>query len=87
MRINNNMKDSYAKFEEWWEVAKEYFVKKLEKNLAQHKIDGRTLRYKLEVHQKKILDFVYGNPTNTKALSWDEETEIGLSGTTREKGV
>ncbi len=48
------MKDSYAKFEEWWEVAKEYFVKKLEKNLAQHKIDGRTLRYKLEVHQKKF---------------------------------
>jgi hypothetical protein len=29
------MKDSKAKFEELWKVAKEYFTKELEKNLAQ----------------------------------------------------
>jgi hypothetical protein len=34
MRIKKKMKDSEAKFEEWWEVAKEYFTKELEKNLA-----------------------------------------------------
>jgi hypothetical protein len=31
------MKDSRAKFEKWWEVAKEYFTKELEKNMAQHR--------------------------------------------------
>jgi hypothetical protein len=40
MRINNKMKDSNVEYEEWWEVAEEYFVKELEKNLAQHKVDG-----------------------------------------------
>jgi hypothetical protein len=33
MRTNNKMKGSKAKFEEW-EVAKDYFAKELEKNLA-----------------------------------------------------
>jgi hypothetical protein len=28
------MKDFEAKSEEWWEVAKEYFTKELEKNLV-----------------------------------------------------
>jgi hypothetical protein len=28
------MKDFEAKYEEWWEVTKEYFTKELEKNLA-----------------------------------------------------
>jgi len=28
------MKDSNAKSKEWWEVAKEYFAKELEKNLT-----------------------------------------------------
>jgi hypothetical protein len=46
------MKDSEAKFEEWWEVAKEYFMKELEKNLAQHKPNERILKYKLETYQK-----------------------------------
>ncbi len=30
------MKDFEAKSEEWWEVVNEYFIKELEKNLAQH---------------------------------------------------
>jgi len=30
----NKMKDFKVEFEEWWEVAKEYFTKELEKNLA-----------------------------------------------------
>jgi hypothetical protein len=34
MRTKNKMKDSEAKFEEWWEVVEEYFTKELEKNLA-----------------------------------------------------
>jgi hypothetical protein len=34
MRTKNKMKDFEAKFEEWWEVVREYFTKELEKNLA-----------------------------------------------------
>jgi hypothetical protein len=36
MRTKNKMKDSNVEFEEWWEVAKEYFSK-FEKYLAQHR--------------------------------------------------
>jgi hypothetical protein len=46
------MKNFEAKFEEWWEVAEEYFMKELEKNLAQHKPNERILKYKLEAYQK-----------------------------------
>jgi Fic family protein len=53
-RTKNKMKDFEAKFEEWWEVAKEYFTKELDKNLAQHKIDERIMRYKLEAYQEKF---------------------------------
>ncbi len=49
----------------------------MEKNLVQHKVDEKILRYKLEVYQKTILDFVCDNPTNTKASNKDEEVEIG----------
>jgi hypothetical protein len=34
MRTKNKMKDFALEYEEWWEVAKEYFIKELEKNLA-----------------------------------------------------
>ncbi len=34
MKPKNKMKDSKVEFEEWWEVAKKYFTKELEKNLA-----------------------------------------------------
>jgi protein required for attachment to host cells len=43
------MKDYEVEHEEWWEVVKEYFTKELEKNLAQHKVDEKIMRYKLEV--------------------------------------
>jgi hypothetical protein len=34
IRTKNKMKDSNAKSKEWWEVAKAYFAKELEKNLT-----------------------------------------------------
>ncbi len=68
MRKKNKMKDSKAEFEEWWEVAKEYFTKELEKNLVKHKAYEKKLRYKLEIYQKNFPNFIYGNPTSTKVL-------------------
>ncbi len=62
MRTKNKMKDSEAKFEEWWEVAKEYFTKELANNIVQHKANERILRYKLEAYQKNFLDFICGSP-------------------------
>jgi hypothetical protein len=49
MRTKSKMKDSDVESKEWWEVAKEYFYKDLEKHLAQYKDDERTYKYKLEV--------------------------------------
>jgi len=66
MRIKNKMKDFEVEFEEWWEVVEEYFTKGLEKNLAQHKVDERILRYKLESYQKNFPHFICGSPTSTK---------------------
>jgi hypothetical protein len=37
---------------EWWDVVEEYFTRELEKNMAQHNVDERILRYKLEIYQK-----------------------------------
>ncbi len=51
------MKDFEAKFEEWWEVAKEYFTKELEKNLIQHRVDELILKYKLETYQNIFSKF------------------------------
>ncbi len=34
VRTKNKMNDFEVEFEEWWEVAKEYFTKELEINLA-----------------------------------------------------
>jgi len=62
MRTKNKMKDSEAKFEEWWEVAKEYFTKELANNIVQHKADERILRYKLEAYQKNKIHFICGSP-------------------------
>jgi hypothetical protein len=87
MKTKKNMKDFDAKFEEWWKVVEEYFVKELEKNLAQHKVDERSLRYKLEIYHKKFPEFVYGSLTNTKTSSQDEETKRGPSGTAQEEEV
>ncbi len=44
------MKDSEAKSKEWWEVIKEYFTIKLEKNIVQHKANERIIRCKLEAY-------------------------------------
>jgi hypothetical protein len=66
MRTKNKMKDFETSFEEWWEVAEEYFTKELEENLAQHRVDERIPRYKLEAYQKNFSDFICGNPTNTE---------------------
>ncbi len=87
MKTKNKMKDFKVEFEEWWEVVEEYFTNKLKKNMAQHKVDETTLRYKLEVYQKNFPDFIYGNPTSTKVSSQDEETEARPSGTAHEKEV
>jgi hypothetical protein len=54
MKTKNKMKDFETEFEEWWEVAKEYFIKELEKNLAQHRAHEIILRYKLEAYQKRF---------------------------------
>jgi hypothetical protein len=68
MRTKNKRKDFDVEFEEWWEVAKEYFTKELEKNLAQHRIDEIFLRYKLEAYQKNFPNYICDNPKNTEVL-------------------
>jgi len=49
MRTKKKMKDFEAQSKEWWEIAKEYFAKELEKNLAQYRTNERIFKYKLEV--------------------------------------
>jgi hypothetical protein len=63
-----NKMDSKVEFEEWWEVAKEYFTKELEKILAQHKADEKILKYKLKAYQKNFPDFIYASPTSIEVL-------------------
>jgi hypothetical protein len=65
MRMNNKMKEFEEKSKEWWEVAKEYFTRELENNLAQHRADEIIMRYKLEAYQKDFVDFICGNLTST----------------------
>ncbi len=81
------MKDFNIEFEEWWEVAEEYFVKELEKILAQHKVDEKNLVYKLEVYQRNFPNFVCGSLTNIETLGQDEENETRPNGTTQEEEV
>jgi hypothetical protein len=85
MRMKNKMKDSEVESKEWWKVVEEYSTKELEKNLAQHRIDERIIRYKLETYQKTFLDFIYGSPTSTKIPGQDEEIKVRLGGTTHEE--
>jgi hypothetical protein len=87
MRTKNKMKDFEAKSEEWWEVAEEYFTKKLENNIVQHKADEIILRYKLEAYQKKIPNFICGSPIITEVSSQDEETKVRPNGTAQEEEV
>ncbi len=81
------MKDFEAKYEEWWEVTEEYFIKELEKNLLQHRADETIMRYLLESYQKKFLDFIRGSPISIKVLGQDEEIEAGPRGTIQEEEV
>jgi hypothetical protein len=76
MKTDNKMKDSDVEFLEWWEVAEEYFVKELEKNLDQHKVNERILKYKLEIYHKRFLEFICGSPTSAETLGQDEEVEV-----------
>jgi len=69
MKTKNKMKDSKAKFEKWWEVAEEYFIKESDNNVAQHRANERFLRYKLEVYQKNFPDFICGSPTSIEVSS------------------
>ncbi len=85
MKTTNKMKDFDVESKEWWEVVKGYFAKELEKNLAQHRANERSLKYKLEIHQKKIPKFVCGSPISAKTSSQDEKTKAGPSGTAQEK--
>ncbi len=62
------MKDSEAQYEDWWEFVKEYFTKELENNLAQHRVDERIMRYKLEAYQMNFPDFISSNPTSIEVL-------------------
>jgi len=61
MRTKNKMKDSEAKSEELWGVAKEYFTKELANNIVQRRVDERILGYKLEAYQKNFQDFICGS--------------------------
>jgi hypothetical protein len=62
------MKDFRVESVECWEVAKKYFIKELEKNLAHHSADEKIMRYKLEAYQKKFINFICGSPTSIKIL-------------------
>jgi len=55
--------------------------------LAQHRVDERILKYKLEVYQNNFPDFICGSPTSTEVSSQDEKTEVGFSGATQEEEV
>jgi hypothetical protein len=81
------MKDYDVEFEEWWEVAKEYFSKELEKNLAHHRANERKYEYKLEVYQKTYLDFVCESPTSIEAFGQDEENEARPNGMAQKEEV
>jgi hypothetical protein len=87
MRTMNKMKDFDVESKEWWEVVKGYFIKELEKNLAQHKANERSLKYRLEIHQNVFLEFACGNPISTETLGQDEKTEVGPNGTSQEEEV
>jgi len=87
MKTNNKMKDSSEKFEEWWEVAEESFTKELGENVVQHKAAERILKYKLEAHQKKFPNFIYGSPISTEVSGHDEEIEVGPNGIAQKEEV
>jgi hypothetical protein len=87
MRTKNKMKDSEAKSKEWWEVAEEYFIKEMEKNLAQRRTDENILKFKLEAYQKNFPNFIFGSLTSVEVSGQDEENEARPNGITHEEEV
>jgi hypothetical protein len=87
MRMKNKMKDFDVESKEWWEVVEKYFTKELEKNMAQHRVDERILRYKLEAYEKNFPNFICGNPTSIEVSSQDEETKVGPSGIAQKEEI
>jgi hypothetical protein len=83
MRTKNKMKDSKEKFEERWEAVEEYFTKGLENNIAQHRVDERILKYKLEVYQKNFLDFICGSLISIEVLGQEEKIQAKPNGISR----
>ncbi len=81
------MKDSEAKSKEWWEVAEEYFIKEMEKNLAQRRTDENILKFKLEAYQKNFPNFIFGSLTSVEVSGQDEENEARPNGITHEVEV
>ncbi len=61
--------------------------KEVGEDLAQHRVDERNFKYKLEIYQKKNPKFLYGSPTNIESLSQDEENKIGPNGIAQEEEV
>jgi hypothetical protein len=59
----------------------------LAKNLAQHRVDERIFKYKLEIYHKKFPEFVCGSPTSTKTSSQDEEAKVGPNRIAQEEEV
>jgi hypothetical protein len=57
MWTNNKMKDFKVEYEEWWEVAHEYFIKELEKNLAQHRTNERIIEIQVGSLSKEFSKF------------------------------
>jgi hypothetical protein len=52
----------------------------LEKNLAQHRVDEKNMRYKLEAYQKNFLDFICGSPTSIEVSGQNEKIETWADG-------
>jgi hypothetical protein len=57
----------------------------LEKNLDQHRVHERILRYKLEAYQKNFPNFIYRSSISIDLSGQDEDTEAGPSGTSQEE--
>ncbi len=73
IKTKNKMKDFEIKYEEWWEVVEKYFAKELEKNLAQHRVDEKILRYKLKAYKKNFCFMVMWLGTSQRGELWEKK--------------
>ncbi len=51
------------------------FYKGVKKNLAQHRVDKKNMRYNLEVYQMNFPNFIYGNLISIEVSGRDGETK------------